>query len=120
VVKNKPTINTQNIRAIISAGYILKILAQTKAIILFFSKKLLAIRNPLVIKNMSTAMVPKVKPREILNGSAYTVPIAREKLWLYKTSEAARKRIKLKLLSRLFVYFDNTVPIAYPILLFYA
>ena len=109
VVKNKPMANVQNATAAMRAGKILNTLAQTNAKMLFLPKKLPAIRKPLVIKNISTAMVPNVIPIEFLRGSASPLPVTSAKLWEYKTSDAAINRIKLKLLSRLFVYFDKTV-----------
>jgi hypothetical protein len=85
----------------------LNILAQTKATIFFLSKKLPAIKKPLVTKNKSTAIDPYIIPIASLSGSASPDPIASAKLWVYKTAVAAIKRIRLKLLSLFSVWVDS-------------
>lgn len=64
------------------------------------ASRLAVTRKPLVRKNTSTAIWPKVVPSHECNGSALDLPTDSAKLWLKSTAEAATNRIKLKLLSR--------------------
>jgi len=74
-VKNKPTIKIQNNVDTISAGYILNILEKIKEVMLFFLKKLLDIRKPLVIKNISTEISPHVIPSKFMRGCEFSIPV---------------------------------------------
>lgn len=95
--------------AVIRAGYILRARAQTNAGRFFLDIRLPVTRKPLIIKNTSTAIEPKVMPRLFLRGSALLDPIDNAKLWLNKTADAAIMRSKLKLLSLFPVKFDSSL-----------
>src|SRR5664279_5039608 len=77
--------------------------ATRKAQALGFLSQLDATRKPLIAKNTSTELVPSVSPEKMrARGSVALEPSVSGQQCESRTAEAARKRSRLKLLSRLF------------------